>query len=99
MSNVNGKDDDGFPTIFGVSDLDGVTPVKIQFDPATRVMLVDTTTTISFDPTVNINQDVNKAYPFAKATAATTSGDFVADVTTRPWVVNHATGAVLVDLI
>ncbi len=93
MTNINGKDDDGFPTIFGVSDLDGVTPIKIQFNPSTRAMLIDKTTSISFSPTLVTNQDVNKAYPFAKATS---SAD---DITVLPWVVNHSTGGVLVDMI
>lgn len=98
MSNVAGKDDNDCPVIFGVSDLDGVTPIQVQFDPATRAMLLDSVTTISFDPTVNVGKNTINDYPLARATAATTSGNFVADKTVRPWVVHHTTGAVLVDI-
>jgi len=89
MSNVAGKDDNGFPVIFGVSHLDGITPVQIQFD-SNRHMMVDSTTTIAFNPaSVGDHQNTND-YPFAKATS---SAD---DSTVRPWVVNASTGAVLI---
>ena len=90
MANVNGKDDNGFPVIFGVSDLDGVTPIQVKFNPTTRGMLVDIVTDISFSASVNTNQNSTE-YPLAKATS---SAD---DSTTRPWVVNHTTGAVLIS--
>jgi len=91
MSNVAGKDDNGLPVIFGVSHLDGITPVQIQFVPGTRVMMVDSITSIAFNPAlVGDHQNIND-YPFAKATS---SSD---DATVRPWVVNASTGAVLID--
>lgn len=96
MSNVNGKDDNGYPVIFGVSHLDGVTPVQVKFDAATRAMMVDSTTSIAFDPTINTNQGTNE-YPFAKATASEDSSYTTANKTVRPWVVNATTGAVLIE--
>lgn len=91
MSNVAGKDDNGFPIIFGVSHLDGFTPVQIQFDPVTRAMMVDTVTAIAFNPATATDHQNTTDYPFAKATS---SAD---DSTVRPWVVNASTGAVLID--
>lgn len=91
MTNVNGRDDNDCPVIWGVSHIDGVTPVQIQFDPATRAMRIDTTTTIQFDPSVDASV-VPSNTPLAKATSS-------ADNTTiRPWVVNASTGAVLIDM-
>lgn len=89
MSNVNGRDDNDFPILWGVSHIDGVTPVQIKFDSG-RGMMVDTTTSISFDPSVNttvVPSNVNLA-------KATSSAD---NSTVRPWVVNASTGAVLVS--
>lgn len=91
--NVAGKDDNGAPLIFGVSHLDGTTPVKVQFDPVTREMLLDSTTAIAFNPAVNVNQNPRNYFPFAKATS-------IADTeTVRPWVVNANTGAVIVEFV
>ena len=84
------QDDNSVQVIYGVSHLDGVTPVGITFD-ANRGMEVDTTTTIAFDPSVNASRTQNDKM-IAKATSS-------ADNTTcRPWVVNATTGAVLVDV-
>ena len=91
MSNVAGKDDNGAPVIFGVSHLDGRTPVQVQFDVATRAMMVDSVTSIAFDPLIDATT-TGFNYPLAKATS---SAD---DSTIRPWVVNASTGAVLVDV-
>lgn len=90
MSNVNGKDDNGFPVIWGVSHLDGVTPVQVKFDPATRGMKVDMATTISFDPSVDASVVPSNTF----LAMATSSSD---NATIRPWVVNASTGAVLID--
>lgn len=84
------KDDNGYPTIFGVSHLDGLTPVAIQFD-SNRKMLMDDTSTIQFSPSVETAQGTN-SYPFAKATSSSNNK------TVLPWVVNEYTGAVLVSL-
>lgn len=84
------KDDNGFPILYGVSHLDGRTPVAVKFN-SSRGMKVDTTTTISFSPAVNASQTVN-GFPIAKATS---SSD---DSTVLPWVVNASTGAVLIDM-
>ncbi len=68
--------------------MDGVTPVKIKFGTL-RDMMVDATTTIAFDPSVNTNQNTTD-YPFAKATSSSDNS------TVRPWVVHATTGAVLI---
>lgn len=83
------KDDNDCPVMYGVSHLDGVTPVQIKFD-SSRKMLVDTITSIAFDPLINTNQNSTE-YPFAKATSSTDNK------TTMPWVVNASTGAVLIS--
>lgn len=82
------KDDNGYPIIYGVSHLDGVTPIAIKFD-SSRNILVDSTTTITFNPAINATTVNN--YPLAKATS---SAD---NITVRPWVVNASTGAVLIE--
>lgn len=84
------KDDNFVQPLYGVSHLDGVTPVPVTFDPSTRVMMVDTTTTIAFDPSVDASRTDNDL-PIAKATS---SDD---NITVRPWVVHATTGAVLID--
>lgn len=83
------KDDNAIQPIYGVSHLDGVTPVAICFDPTTRAMKVDTMTAIAFSPSVNASR-TNNDLPLAKATS---SAD---NATCLPWVVNATTGAVLI---
>lgn len=90
MTNVNGRDDNGNPIIWGVSHLDGVTPIQVLFDPVTRGMKVDTLTTITFDPSVDASVVPSNTF----LAMATSSSD---DATIRPWVVNASTGAVLID--
>lgn len=85
------KDDNAAPTIYGVSHLDGRTPVAIKFD-SSRNMLLDFNTTIAFNPSINASQTENDV-PIAKATS---SAD---NTTVRPWVVNATTGAVLAQQI
>ncbi len=75
--------------MWGVSHLDGITPVQIKFNPSNRAMMVDTTTAIAFSPSVNA-QMVGDNVPLIKATS---SDD---NETVRPWVVNASTGAVLI---
>ena len=53
MSNVNGRGDNDEPILWGVSHLDGVTPVQVKFVTGTRVMMTDSTTSIAFDPNIN----------------------------------------------
>lgn len=89
MTNVNGRDDNGNPIAWGVSHLDGVTPVQIKFNPSTRAMKYDKTTTISFDPSVRASVVPSNV----QLALATSSSD---DSTIMPWVVNATTGAVLV---
>lgn len=82
------RDDNGYPILYGVSHVDGITPVQIKFD-SFRQMLTDTTTAIEFSPTLDVPNGVG--VPLAKATS---SAD---NKTVRPWVVNASTGAVLTD--
>lgn len=89
MSNVNGRDDNDNPVLWGVSHLDGVTPVQVKFVTGTRVMKIDSVTTIAFDPLI----DANVVPANVKLAKATSSAD---NTTTRPWVVHATTGAVLV---
>lgn len=83
------KDDNGFPVIYGVSHLDGVTPIQIKFNSSRQIM-VDTTTTIAFDPSIIQIQNNLTGYPLALGTS---SAD---NKTVLPWVVNASTGAVLI---
>lgn len=87
---MTAQDDNGFPVIYGISHLDGRTPVRIRFNPVTRRMKTDSVTAIAFDPNINMSQNDND-YPIAKATS---SAD---DQTVRPWVVNASTGEVLIS--
>jgi len=84
------KDDNFTQPLYGVSHLDGVTPIPVQFDPITRVMKIDDTTSIAFDPSISASQTDNDI-PMAKATS---SDD---NTTIMPWVVHATTGAVLID--
>lgn len=91
MSNENGREDNDEPVIWGVSHLDGVTPVKVAFTSSPRSMKIDTTTSIAFDPAINASVVPSNV----KLAMATSSAD---NTTVRPWVVNASTGAVLVAL-
>lgn len=91
MSNVNGRDDNATPILWGVSHLDGVTPVQVKFSAA-REILLDMTTSIAFNSNVNALV-VPSNVTLALATSSTDNA------TIRPWVVNATTGAVLVDQI
>lgn len=83
------RDDNAYPVLYGVSHLDGKTPVRIRFNPSTRAMLVDATTSIAFNPLVDAFQ--GNGLLLSKATKSTDNQ------TTRPWVVNQSTGAVLIQ--
>lgn len=82
-------DDNDKNLIYGVSHIDGVTPVVIQFD-SNKKMLMDFTTTIQFDPAIDA-QTTNR-YLLAKAVSSANPK------TIRPWVVNATTGAVLATI-
>lgn len=84
------KDDNGYPTIFGLSCIDGVTPIKIKFNPATGGMKTDATTVISVTPTMKTAKDGN-GFPVAKGVSSSDSNAVL------PWYVVPSTGAVLVD--
>ena len=86
---MKSKDDNNVQPLYGVSHLDGVTPVQIKFD-SLRGMMVDIATSIAFDPTINAARTFNDL-PFAEATSSSDN------ILVRPWVVNAANGAVLID--
>lgn len=79
------KDDNGDPLWYGVSHLDGITPVQIQTMPNGR-MLMDFTTPIAYDPSI-----ITLSPQLIKGTS---SDD---DITVLPLTVNASTGAVLAD--
>lgn len=81
-------DDNDKSVTYGVSHLDGITPVAISFIPSTRAMLLDFSTTIEFNPTQGA------AARYAQKLAKATSD--LNNMAIRPWVVNATTGAVLV---
>lgn len=83
-------DDNDLPVIYGVSHLDGRTPIKIKFNPVNRAMKIDSVTTIAFNPAISMSQTDND-YPIAKATSSSDNR------TVKPWVVNASTGAVLIS--
>lgn len=91
MSNVNGRGDNDEPILWGVSHLDGITPVQIKFNPSGRGIKIDTTTTIAFTPTVKASVVPNNV----KLATATSTSD---NSTVYPWVVNASTGAVLIAM-
>lgn len=80
-------DDNGKPIYYGVSHIDGVTPVAIAFNPTNRAMLLDLATAIEFNATQGAAS--TNRYLFAKATSD------AGTKTILPWVVNASTGAVL----
>lgn len=84
------KDDNGYPTAFGLSSTDGVTPVRIKFNPSNGGMKVDTTTVISFTPAMRTATDQNDQ-PVSKAVSDV-------DGVVLPIYVEPATGAVLIDM-
>lgn len=87
---MSSKDDNGQPIAFGVSHIDGITPVPISFSPNGR-MGTDSVTSILFSPTTNRTQTDND-YPLAKATSSDNN------TTVLPWVVNATNGKVLISL-
>ena len=86
------KDDNDYPTIFGLSCVDGVTPTRVQFNPSTGGMVIDQATVISVTPGMKTATDGNDQ-PVAKGVSSSDSSVVL------PWYVNPATGGVLVDLI
>lgn len=84
------RDDNGYPSWAGISCVDGVTIVPIQFNPATGGMMIDSTTVISFTPT-KINT-VGET-PFIQG-VSTADGK-----TALPFYVNPTNGGVLINLI
>lgn len=89
MSNAQ-LDDNSQPAIYGMSCVDGVTPVRIQFNASNGGMKTDDTTVISVVPAATSLLDDNSR-PIAKGISSDGSGVIY------PWYVDPATGAVLID--
>ncbi len=81
------KDDNGKNTVWGISCVDGTTPVKVQWLP-NGYMKLDTTTVISVTPK-EITQLDGNSVPVAKGVSHSNSKVIL------PWYVNPTTGAVL----
>lgn len=89
MSFSTQLDDNGYPSIWGVSCVDGKTPVKIQF--TSFGMKADRTTTISYTPPVQYNHKDDNEKSIATAVSSADGK------TILPWNVVPSTGAVLID--
>lgn len=87
------KDDNDFPTIFGLSCVDGVTPVRVTFNASNGGMNYDTTTVISFTPSSTFPQVDDNSMPIAKGVSSTNPNVIL------PWYVVPSTGAVLVQFV
>jgi hypothetical protein len=85
---MTSQDDNATQVAYGVSHVDGVTPVKIVFENG--VMTTDETTAILFDPSIVPTRTDNSK----NMLTATSSTD---NTTVAPIVVNAFTGAVLVS--
>lgn len=81
-------DDNSQPCIYGLSSVDGVTPVRIRWVGAG--MAIDDTTPVSVTPTMIKDMDQN-----SKAVAKGTSE--ANDSIVLPWYVVPSTGAVCVE--
>lgn len=84
------KDDNAYPTIVGISCVDGVTPVRVKFN-ANGEMATDSSTVISVVPSSDFPATDDNGMPIAKAVSSA-DGE-----TILPWYVHPTTGAVLVD--
>lgn len=83
------RDNNGYPSWAGVSCVDGVTLIPIQFDSVTNAMKIDTVTVISFTP---VHKNSGGQTPFVHGVSTANSK------VTFPFYVNPATGAVLADM-
>lgn len=89
MANAK-KDDNSYPTLIGISCVDGVTPVKVVVDPVTGGVGVDATTVISVVPSYTTQVDDNDS-PVMKGVSSSNSN------TVLPIYVNPSTGQILID--
>lgn len=80
-------DDNASPVAYGVSHLDGLTPVRIKFN-ASGHMLMDSMTAIAFDPSIVKRRNDNDV-PILSA--VDDNGNIM------PVVVHATTGAILVE--
>ncbi len=84
------KDDNAYPTLIGISCVDGVTPVRVAINPSNGAILVDTTTVISVTPAYTTQVDGNDM-PIGKGVSSTNENVIL------PWYVHPDTGAVLIE--
>ena len=84
------KDDNSVQPMYGVSHLDGVTPIPVAFNPTTRRMKMDSITAIAFNPS-KVTRRTDNDLPML---CATSSAD---NKLILPVVVNALTGAVLIS--
>lgn len=85
------RDDNGSPTMLGISCVDGITPIRIQFSPLGGGMKIDGTTVISVVPSSVISKDGNGANIMRGVSSSDSS-------VILPFYVNPSTGAVLIDM-
>jgi hypothetical protein len=83
-------DDNGFPTLVGISCVDGVTPVRIARNPSNGGLKVDFATVISVTPAYTTQADSN-GVPVMKGVSTSDPS------TILPVYVNPSNGAVLVE--
>lgn len=86
------KDDNGYGTWFGISSVDGVTPVQIKFNPANKGMKIDTTHTIEFTPPKHFPPVGDNSVPVVKGVSSANAK------TILPFYVYPTTGAVLIAM-
>jgi len=86
------RDQNHRPVWLGTSYIDGITPVPIAIDSATGGMMLDTTHTIQFTPSADLDaiRDQNHVPVLMGASSV--------DGTPFPVLVDPVTGGVLVDI-
>lgn len=89
MSNAK-KDDNGYPSIFGMSCVDGITPIRIALNASNGGVKIDTMTTTSFTP-FSVSKMDDNGYPMAKGVSSL-NGSII-----LPWYVNPSTNALLIE--
>lgn len=92
MQSIPQKDDNGYGTWWGISSIDGVTPVQIKFNPVNKGMEVDLVHTIQFTPPKHFPPVGDNSVPVLKGVS---SSDHK---TVLPFYVYPPTGAVLIEM-
>lgn len=84
------KDNNGYPTLMGISCVDG-TPTRVKINPSTGGILTDATVVISFVPSTDFDHKDDNDYPMAMGVSSSNENIVL------PWYVNPTNGAVLVE--